>query len=138
MKVSSSEERQRYAPFLQKYFMVYRLNRIIDPLTLFDLRTLQTADTTGRRETRRHSNVTDKPPGMTTSHHVTWKLTEKRLNGTAKIHASFSTQKTAWRALRNVFPIRTMDTLYGIISMNRSERQVPRVTLGDLEVNDVI
>ena len=44
----------------------------------------------------------------------------------------------AWRALMNIFPIRTMDALYAIISMNRSERQLPRVTLEDLEVSDVI
>ena len=31
-----------------------------------------------------------------------------------------------------------MDKLYAIISINRSERQLPRVTLEDLEVNDVI
>ena len=34
--------------------------------------------------------------------------------------------------------IRTMDALYAIISMNRSERLLPRVTLEDLEINDVI
>jgi len=31
-----------------------------------------------------------------------------------------------------------MDALYAIISMNRSERQLSRVTLEDLEVSDVI
>ena len=31
-----------------------------------------------------------------------------------------------------------MDALYAIISMNRSERQLPRVTLEDLEVSDAI
>ena len=35
----------------------------------------------------------------------------------------------AWRALRNVFPLCTMDELYGIISMKRSERQLPWVSL---------
>ena len=31
-----------------------------------------------------------------------------------------------------------MDTLYGIISMTRSERQFPRVSLEDLDITDVI
>ena len=31
-----------------------------------------------------------------------------------------------------------MDTLYGIISMTRSERQLPRVSLEDLDITDVI
>ena len=31
-----------------------------------------------------------------------------------------------------------MDTLYGIISMTRSERQLPRVSLEDLYITDVI
>ena len=44
----------------------------------------------------------------------------------------------AWRALRNVFPVRTMDTLHGIIIMTRSERQLPRVPLEDLYITDVI
>ena len=45
----------------------------------------------------------------------------------------------AWRALRNVFPVRTMvRTLYGIMSMTRSERQLPRVSLEDLYITDVI
>jgi len=35
----------------------------------------------------------------------------------------------AWRTIRNVFPVRTIDTLYGLISISRSERQLPRVTL---------
>ena len=44
----------------------------------------------------------------------------------------------AWRAIRNVFPVRTIDTLYGLISMSRSKRQLPRVTLDELEISDVI
>ena len=44
----------------------------------------------------------------------------------------------AWRAIRNVFPFRTFDTLYGIISMTQSERQLPRVTLDELEIYDAI
>ena len=31
-----------------------------------------------------------------------------------------------------------MDTLYGIISMTRSKRQLPRVSLEDLDITDVI
>ena len=34
--------------------------------------------------------------------------------------------------------MRTMDTLYGIISMTRSEQQLPRVSLEDLDITDGI
>jgi len=44
----------------------------------------------------------------------------------------------AWRAIRNVFPFCTIDTLYRLISMSRSERQLPRVILDELEISDVI
>ena len=37
-----------------------------------------------------------------------------------------------------MFPVRTIDTLYGIISINRLERQLPHVTLDELEISDVI
>jgi hypothetical protein len=71
---------------------------------------------------------------------TTWKLTDiEAFERYCKDSRIFQyPNDEAWRALRNVFPIRTMDALYAIISMNRSERQLPRVTLEDLEVSDVI
>jgi hypothetical protein len=71
---------------------------------------------------------------------TTWKLTDieafERFCKDSRIFQYPNDE--AWRALQNVFPIRTMDTLYGIINMTRSERQLPRVSLEDLDITDVI
>ena len=83
---------------------------------------------------------TSTPAGPDAPIITTWKLTDievfERYCKDSRIFQYPNDE--AWHALRNVFLLRTMDTLYGIISMTRSERQLPRVNLEDLYITDVI
>ena len=44
----------------------------------------------------------------------------------------------AWRALNQVFPFRTKDTLQGMVNLTRYERHLPRIPLTDLDIKDAI
>ena len=44
----------------------------------------------------------------------------------------------AWRALNQVFPYKTMDTLQGIVKLTRYERHLPRIPILDMDIKDVI
>ena len=93
-----------------------RLNQLNpEPLTLSDLRTMQT-DSTGRKESRRHSSQMSCLTPSSAMHQ------SSRFGTLTDIEAFERYCKDllifqypnddAWRALRNVFPILTMDALY--------------------------
>ena len=127
-------------------------------MTLSELHTPTSADTTGPDEFRRNSSagvanphytmtstrspnnnasvttVLTYPSKSNAQFITTWKLTD--IEAFERIFQYPNDE--AWRALRNLFPVRTMDTLHGIISMTRSERQLSRVSLEDLDITDVI
>jgi len=133
-------------------------------MTLSDLRTPKPAGTTGHIEFRLNSSAgVASPPNTVMSTRfllnnasvttvfayssksdaptiTTWKLTDiEEFERCCKDSRIFQyPNDEAWSSLRNVFPLRTMDTLYGIISMTWSERQLPRVSLEDLDITDVI
>ena len=68
-----------------------------------------------------------------------WKNILTPFNDTPPSHAYSSFPKEeAWRALNQVFTFRTMDTLHGMVSLTRYERQLPRIPLSDFDINDVI
>ena len=131
-----------------------------DPMTISELRTPTPADTTEPDEFRRNSSVGVANPHTTMTSTrfpnnnasvttvlaypsksdapiiTTWKLTDiEAFERYCKDSRIFQyPNDEAWRALRNVFPVRTMDALHGIISITlRSERQLPRVSLEDLD-----
>ena len=138
-------------PFLRRSFMIYRPEKInstsnhshLPTYALYIRRTRLGKTIPG--VTVSPSSVN--PPGVTTSSRynpfnsanvttvlsypsksdapiiTTWKLTDiEAFERYCKDSRIFQyPNDEAWRALRNVFPIRTMDALYAIISMNRSD-----------------